>query len=190
MPTPTVGRTTRVPRRWSSDHRRGRHAGERTRTRSRPAPTFKKTFGFAPMCAFVDHGEHGTGEPLVPDLRLGAPSPHDSADHIRAQTRHLPSCLGSSAASCCCAPTPGPAPSATASHLGGSPHRRALDLQAAHDSPTNVEGRVIREDRWSPGAHTAIVTPRPLVCVTSRPELAGRPGGTLLVGESARSKSV
>jgi hypothetical protein len=37
------------------------------------------------MCAFVDHGEHGTGEPLVPDLRLGAPSPHDSADHIRAQ---------------------------------------------------------------------------------------------------------
>jgi hypothetical protein len=25
-------------------------------------PTYKKGFGFSPMCAFVDHGEHGTGE--------------------------------------------------------------------------------------------------------------------------------
>ena len=24
-------------------------------------PTFKRGYGFAPMCAFVDHGEHGTG---------------------------------------------------------------------------------------------------------------------------------
>jgi hypothetical protein len=46
--------------------------------------TFKKTFGFAPMCAFVDHGEHGTGEALTLDLRPGKASPHDSAAHIRA----------------------------------------------------------------------------------------------------------
>jgi Transposase DDE domain group 1 len=45
-------------------------------------PTFKRTFGFAPMCAFVDHGEHGTGEPLALDLRPGTASPHASADHI------------------------------------------------------------------------------------------------------------
>lgn len=45
-------------------------------------PTFKKTFGFAPMCAFVDHGQHGTGEVLAVDLRPGKASPHDSADHI------------------------------------------------------------------------------------------------------------
>ena len=44
--------------------------------------TFTKTFGFAPMCAFVDHGEHGTGEALTLDLRPGRASPHDSADHI------------------------------------------------------------------------------------------------------------
>ena len=44
--------------------------------------TFNNTFGFAPMCAFVDHGEHGTGEALVLDLRPGSASPHDSADHI------------------------------------------------------------------------------------------------------------
>jgi hypothetical protein len=25
-------------------------------------PTFKRTFGFTPMCAFADHGEHGTGD--------------------------------------------------------------------------------------------------------------------------------
>jgi Transposase DDE domain group 1 len=45
-------------------------------------PTWKKTFGFAPMCAFVDHGEHGTGEALALDLRPGSASAHDSADHI------------------------------------------------------------------------------------------------------------
>jgi len=27
-------------------------------------PTFKRGFGFHPLCAFVDHGAEGTGEPL------------------------------------------------------------------------------------------------------------------------------
>jgi Transposase DDE domain group 1 len=45
-------------------------------------PTYKRGFGFAPMCAFVDHGEHGTGEALALQLRPGKASPHDSADHI------------------------------------------------------------------------------------------------------------
>ncbi|WP_199521096.1 IS1380 family transposase, partial [Jiangella anatolica] len=52
-------------------------------------PTFKKTFGFSPMCAFVDHGEHGTGEVLALDLRPGKASPHDSADHITVLTAAL-----------------------------------------------------------------------------------------------------
>jgi hypothetical protein len=43
---------------------------------------FKKTFGFAPMRAFVDHGEHGTGETLLIQLRPGNASPFDEADHI------------------------------------------------------------------------------------------------------------
>jgi len=46
--------------------------------------TFKRSFGFSPMCAFVDHGEHGTGEPLVLQLRPGKASPWDKADHITA----------------------------------------------------------------------------------------------------------
>jgi hypothetical protein len=45
-------------------------------------PTFKRGFGFAPMCAFVDHGEHGSGETLTIDLRPGKASPWNSADHI------------------------------------------------------------------------------------------------------------
>jgi Transposase DDE domain group 1 len=45
-------------------------------------PTYKKGFGFSPMCAFVDHGEHGTGEVLALDLRPGKASPFNSDDHI------------------------------------------------------------------------------------------------------------
>lgn len=45
-------------------------------------PTFKRGFGFAPMCAFVDHGQHGTGEALALDLRPGRASPWNSADHV------------------------------------------------------------------------------------------------------------
>jgi hypothetical protein len=48
------------------------------------APTYKRGYGFAPMCAFVDHGEHGTGETLTLDLRSGKASPNDSTDHITA----------------------------------------------------------------------------------------------------------
>jgi hypothetical protein len=46
-------------------------------------PTFKRTFGFVPMCAFVDHGEHGTGETLVAQLRPGKASPWAKTDHIQ-----------------------------------------------------------------------------------------------------------
>jgi hypothetical protein len=52
-------------------------------------PTFKRGFGFAPMCAFVDHGEHGTGEALALDLRPGKASPWNSADHLTTLTAAL-----------------------------------------------------------------------------------------------------
>ena len=45
-------------------------------------PTYKRGYGFAPMCAFLDHGEQGTGETLAIDLRPGKASPFNSADHI------------------------------------------------------------------------------------------------------------
>jgi hypothetical protein len=46
-------------------------------------PTFKRTFGFVPMLAFVDHGEHGTGETLAAQLRPGKASPWAKTDHIQ-----------------------------------------------------------------------------------------------------------
>ena len=48
------------------------------------SPTHKRGFGFAPMCAFVDHGEYGTGETLVAQLRPGSASPWNKQDHIEA----------------------------------------------------------------------------------------------------------
>ena len=52
-------------------------------------PTFKRGFGFAPMCSFVDHGQHGTGEALALDLRPGKASPWNSEDHIAALNNAL-----------------------------------------------------------------------------------------------------
>jgi hypothetical protein len=37
------------------------------------APTFKRGYGFHPLCTFVDHGCDGTGEPLSVLLRAGTP---------------------------------------------------------------------------------------------------------------------
>ncbi|WP_344810183.1 transposase, partial [Microlunatus ginsengisoli] len=46
--------------------------------------TYKRGFGFAPMCAFVDHGEHGSGETLLVELRPGRASAFDTATHLAA----------------------------------------------------------------------------------------------------------
>lgn len=45
-------------------------------------PTFKRTFGFHPLLAFVDHGRDGTGEPLAALLREGRATANDAADQI------------------------------------------------------------------------------------------------------------
>ena len=47
------------------------------------AATFKRTFGFHPLLAFVDHGSGGTGEPLAALLREGNAGANTAADHIR-----------------------------------------------------------------------------------------------------------
>jgi hypothetical protein len=46
------------------------------------APTFKRGYGFHPLCAFVDHGAEGTGEPLSILLRPGNAGSNTAADHI------------------------------------------------------------------------------------------------------------
>ena len=45
-------------------------------------PTFKKGFGFHPLCAFVDHGATGTGELLAIALRPGNAGSNTATDHI------------------------------------------------------------------------------------------------------------
>jgi len=45
-------------------------------------PTFKRGFGFHPLCAFVDHGAEGTGEPLAVLLRAGNAGSNTASDHI------------------------------------------------------------------------------------------------------------
>lgn len=57
------------------------------------APTFKRGYGFHPLCSFVDHGAHGTGEPLVVLLRPGNAGSNTAVDHItvtREASRQLP----------------------------------------------------------------------------------------------------
>ncbi len=49
------------------------------------AATFKRTFGFHPLLAFVDHGSDGDGgggEPLAAVLRAGSANANAAADHI------------------------------------------------------------------------------------------------------------
>lgn len=45
-------------------------------------PTYKRGFGFHPMCSSIDHGAAGTGDTGVINLRPGRASAWDSADHI------------------------------------------------------------------------------------------------------------
>jgi hypothetical protein len=56
-------------------------------------PTFKRGFGFHPLCAFLDHGAAGTGEPLQILLRPGNAGSNTAQDHItvvRAALQQLP----------------------------------------------------------------------------------------------------
>ncbi len=46
------------------------------------APTYKRGFGFHPLCAFADHGKAGTGETLVIKLRPGNAGSNTAKDHI------------------------------------------------------------------------------------------------------------
>lgn len=40
------------------------------------APTFTPGFGYHPLCAFLDDGSDGTGEPLAIQLRAGNAGPN------------------------------------------------------------------------------------------------------------------
>ena len=52
-------------------------------------PTWKRTFGFHPLLAFVDHGPGGTGEYVGGQLRIGKATANDAAAHIAVLTEAL-----------------------------------------------------------------------------------------------------
>jgi len=52
-------------------------------------PTFKRGFGFHPLCAFVDHGTDGTGEPVAILLRAGNAGSNTAADHLKVISQAL-----------------------------------------------------------------------------------------------------
>lgn len=66
--------------------------------KERAASTFTKGFGYHPLCAFLDHGSDGTGEPLAIQLRPGYAGSNTAADHITVTQAALaqfpPSLLG------------------------------------------------------------------------------------------------
>jgi hypothetical protein len=57
--------------------------------KEKAAPTWKRTFGFHPLCAFVDHGASGTGEALHLRLRPGNAGSNTAKDHIEVTRRAL-----------------------------------------------------------------------------------------------------
>lgn len=57
--------------------------------KQRAAPTFKRGFGFHPLCAFVDHGPEGTGEPVAVLLRAGNAGSNTAADHLHVISEAL-----------------------------------------------------------------------------------------------------
>ena len=68
--------------------------------KTRPRPTWKKTFGFHPMTAWADHGAGGNGEPLAIMLRPGNAGSNTAADHIEAARLPWRSCPVSCGARC------------------------------------------------------------------------------------------
>jgi hypothetical protein len=52
-------------------------------------PTFKRGYGFHPLCAFLDHGADGTGEPLHILLRAGNAGSNTAQDHIAVTRQAL-----------------------------------------------------------------------------------------------------
>jgi hypothetical protein len=53
------------------------------------APTFKRGYGFHPLCAFADHGAAGSGEPLAILLRPGNAGSNTAADHKQVLAQAL-----------------------------------------------------------------------------------------------------
>lgn len=114
------------------------------------APTFKRGYGFHPLCAFLDHGTEGSGEPLAMLLRPGNAGSNTAADHeqvIKDALRNVPGIN----------PTrPGKKVLIRTDGAGGTRellwflHRRGLSYSIGWTLPANTPEvyRLVPEDVW------------------------------------------
>jgi len=150
-------------------------------------PTFKKGSGFHPLCAFVDHGPAGTGEPLVVRLRPGNAGSNTAADHItviRDALRQLP---GGRAGKSVLVRIDG----------AGSTHKvldwltgRRLSYSVGFTLPENTPDllRRIPEKVWAPAldAHDAIRDGAWVAELTGLLDLTGWPAGMRVIVREER----
>lgn len=115
------------------------------------AATFKRGFGFHPLCAFLDHGQAGTGEALAIKLRPGNAGSNTAADHIDVVKQALKQLPGGS-------PRPGKKVLIRADGGGGTREfitwltgrRLAYSIGFTLPFETSELYRLIPEDVWTP----------------------------------------
>ena len=149
------------------------------------APTYKRGFGFHPLCAFVDHGPGGTGEALAIMLRPGNSGSNTAADHITV-TRQALKAVPRIRAS-----RPGKKVLIRADSAGGTHafldwlHTRGLQYSVGFVLPETMPAlyRAIPKEAWTP-AVDELLDPREgadVADITGLLDLGGYPSGMRVI---------
>ena len=151
------------------------------------APTFKRGFGFHPLCAFADHGPAGTGEPLAVLLRPGNAGSNTASDHLQVISEALAQVPGA---------TRGKSILVRIDGAGGSHKviealtKRRLAYSVGFTLPDNTPDllKLIPEDVWAP-AYDAVDQVRDGAWVaelTDLLDLSGWPTGMRVIARKER----
>ncbi len=151
------------------------------------APTFKRGYGFHPLCAFVDHGTDGTGEPLAILLRAGNAGSNTAADHLQVIADALAQIPGT---------TRGKSVLVRIDGAGGSHKviealtRRRLAYSVGFTLPDNTPDllKLIPQDVWTPAydAHDEIRDGAWVAELTHLMDLTGWPTGMRVIVRKER----
>lgn len=151
------------------------------------APTFKRGFGFHPLCAFVDHGPDGTGEPLAILLRPGNAGSNTADDHLAVIADALAQVPGT---------TRGKSVLVRIDGAGGSHRviealtRRRLAYSIGFTLPENTPDllKLIPEEVWVPAldAHDEIRDGAWVAELTGLMDLTGWPPGIRVIVRKER----
>ncbi len=158
--------------------------------KERAAGTHKRTFGFHPLVAFVDHGAEGTGEPLSILLRPGNAGSNTVTDHITVARDALAQLPGTNRS------RPGKKVLIRADGAGGTKdfttwcHRRGVQYSVGFTLPGNTPDllKKIPEHVWAP-AYDADGKVRPgadVAELTDLLTLTGWPPGMRVIARRER----